>query len=320
MENLYLFYGENRRKIEDKVNELIGRSEADEYNVSYFDMEESSFKDALRDALSIPFLSDFRLVVLKNCYFFQDSLQKGAIDKDFKDLEEYFKNPQKTSIMVLEAPYDSIDKKSKLFSIISLNGKAFECRPYVKDDIVKYIEKTLKDKHHEIEPGAFHELIGRLSEDPLNFENEMEKLVLYLQEGEKITFDIIDMIISKDITDNAFSLLNAITEKNRKKSLLIYYDLLKSGNTPISLLALIERKFQEILYTKELLKTNSAQDDVAGYFKISKGRAYYLMKNAREISDVSVKKALFNCRDLDYKIKTGQLEQEAGLELFLLKV
>ncbi|MFA5467298.1 MAG: hypothetical protein WC251_05540, partial [Candidatus Izemoplasmatales bacterium] len=75
-----------------------------------------------------------------------------------------------------------------------------------------------------------------------------------------------------------------------------------------------------ILYTKELLKQNLKQEDIMRYFSVSKGRSYYIMKNAREISNEKLLDFLRQVDDLDTFIKTGQIAKDIGLELFLMKL
>ena len=47
-------------------------------------------------------------------------------------------------------------------------------------------------------------------------------------------------------------------------------------------------------------------------------RTYYIMKNARGVSTDIVVKHLKTLEEIDYKIKTGQIDKKIGLELFIL--
>ena len=54
-------------------------------------------------------------------------------------------------------------------------------------------------------------------------------------------------------------------------------------------------------------------------FRVTKGRAYYMMKNAREMKYSTLKLWLKRCTKLDYEIKLGKVDQDAGVELLILK-
>jgi len=66
-----------------------------------------------------------------------------------------------------------------------------------------------------------------------------------------------------------------------------------------------------------MLKEGYRQADIAVKMKISNGRAYYLVKNARSLDLELVKEYVKKLGDLDYKIKSGQLEMKNGFEFFL---
>lgn len=320
MNYLYLFYGTNRRKIEIKRNEVIKKLEVDELNISYFDMEETSYRKALKDAKTMPFLSDYRIIVMKNCYFFSSDKPKDEIDSDFNELKEYIKNPIISSVIIFECPYESLDHKKSIVKEIESKGYTEECLEYTKEEIERYIVRTLEDSSHKIESSAKDELFSRLDNDPQNFINEIKKLLLYLDDNQTVTKDIVQRIIIKDPTNKIFDLTNAIISKNHKTIIKIYYELIDIGYTSQNILYSIGKKFQEILYTKEIVNDGGAKGDVANYFKIRDGVAYYYIKNANSLDYKTLKEYLDAVVDLDYKIKIGQLDKDAGLELFLLSI
>ena len=319
MNKIYLFYGDNQDLINYKKDEIIEKSMIDDFNISIFDMEETPLSVALADAKSIPFLSDHRIVVFKNAYFFSSEKIKNPLDESTDELKDFLENYPETTISIFTVPYRQIDSKKVIVKLVKENGEIIECPPYSKEDITRWIDITLKNNNHNITLEARNELMNRLDSDPYNFKNEINKLLLYLKDGERISLDIVKDVIIKDPEDNVFELLNAITTHNRKDALNIYYDLLENGNTSLQLLNLIERKFQEILYSKELIKANCTQEEFMNTFKVSKGRAYYMMKNAKEMTYKTIKLWLKRTSKLDFDIKAGKVDQDAGVELLILK-
>ena len=73
-----------------------------------------------------------------------------------------------------------------------------------------------------------------------------------------------------------------------------------------------------LLYTKVLVNRRMSKDEVATYFKVKPGRAYYMMEAARKMSDSSIKSLIERISELDYNIKSGKIDKKLGLQLFIL--
>ena len=62
------------------------------------------------------------------------------------------------------------------------------------------------------------------------------------------------------------------------------------------------------------------QDAIQQYLNVKSGRAYYMMKNARQYPRAHVEKSLKQLEMYDLKIKTGLMDKTLALELFVLGV
>jgi DNA polymerase-3 subunit delta len=63
----------------------------------------------------------------------------------------------------------------------------------------------------------------------------------------------------------------------------------------------------------------SSQEAIMKFFNATKGRAYYILKNANEIPEQKLFQYLSELEMLDYQIKSGQIDKKIGLEMFLFK-
>lgn len=68
-DNLYLLHGDNQHLIKFKTEKLFEAKKIDAADVEYFDMDETSLIDAVNAAMTIPFLSDAKGVILANAAF-----------------------------------------------------------------------------------------------------------------------------------------------------------------------------------------------------------------------------------------------------------
>jgi DNA polymerase-3 subunit delta len=61
-----------------------------------------------------------------------------------------------------------------------------------------------------------------------------------------------------------------------------------------------------------------SKDDIATYFKVKPGRAYYMIEAAKKINDNTIKNLIERITKLDFDIKSGKIDKKLGLQLFIL--
>ena len=97
-------------------------------------------------------------------------------------------------------------------------------------------------------------------------------------------------------------------------------ELSLNTNDTLGILGMISKAFIELLITSKLLLAGYNNHDIATLCNISKGRAYYLIKDAKNFKIEELNRYIENLAELDYKIKTGQIPKNVGFELLLLKI
>ena len=197
---------------------------------------------------------DYRVVVIKNANFFgttkKTAKAKTKVEKKTDELDcvkKYLDNPVLTTILIFECPLDKIDSKKTLVKQIEDNGKVIECSFLSEGQIVKYVSDCFKKEGVIIDDDALRELTSRISKNPINYKNEVEKVVIYSNRENRVTKRVIEDLIINDIQKNQFDLVNGIIDKNKKMALDAYYDYIKHKMEPLIILKMIINKFEEIL-------------------------------------------------------------------------
>ncbi|MCK5732163.1 MAG: DNA polymerase III subunit delta, partial [Tenericutes bacterium] len=278
---------------------------------------EDGIEVALISAMTVPFLADKKGVVLRSCSFLSD--KKTATKEEIESLKRYlgFNNP--ASLFILIAPYVKLDTRKNIVKYLNKNIEVKSYQIALKSNaIYDLIKEEVNKNNLTIDPLALTQFVNRIGDNTTMLENELKKLITYSLNKKAITSDMVYDVVTKDIDDNIFELVNAVVEKNINKCIEIYRDLKSIKVDPIWMLGTIGNKFQEILYTKELIKQKYKKDDIMKYFRASSGRVYYMMLNAKNVDDERMMKILTDLEELDYKIKSGQIDKFLGIELFLL--
>lgn len=318
--NLFLLFGIDAYLMKSRTEALMAEHGVDPSDVESFDLEETSLEDAVNSAMTIPFLSERKGVILRNCFFLSALKVSKEIETQVPYLLRYLQNPSPSTVMVLQAPYEKLDTRRQAYRVCEESCRMIECAASKKDDIYALVKNALSEAGKTMDADALEEFVNRADQDASLAVHELEKLFSYADERTRIDLPMVRTVTTRNLEDNVFELVNAILARDSRSVTRIYQDLSRVGTEPTNILALIIAKFQEILYAKELLRTERAFEDVMKYFNATKGRTYYIVKNAREMSDEQLSRYMNELEKIDFRIKSGALDKKIALELFLLGI
>ncbi|MFP4286599.1 MAG: DNA polymerase III subunit delta [Candidatus Izemoplasmataceae bacterium] len=316
-EQIILFYGEDTFYIKSKINQLIKQYEVDEYNLASYDLDDVAITDAINDALTIPFMSDKKIVIAQNARFLGNEKLKKAIDHDLDLLANYLNNPSEETIFILTAPIARLDERKAITKLLKKH-KVVECKLKSGQDLVSWAKRQIGNQSMSIADDALDEFIKRVKHSTEFAYLEMRKLLLYAHDLEHIDLNIIKKVITKNVEDNVYEITNALLERNHKKALEVYHDLILYSEDPLRILSTLINKYREMLHVRTLLDLGKTQSDIQSAFEVSSGRAYYMVQNAKTARLDQIKEYLSHLEKLDYHIKIGRIDKKIALELFIL--
>jgi DNA polymerase-3 subunit delta len=317
-QNVFLFHGSDTFIIKSKIKNLVNKYDVDDFNVTTYDMEETSIKDAINDAETIPFMSEKKIVIIKNAYFLSPQKPPKDIDTNFDVLKRYLDNPVKETILVISAPYPKLDERKAITKAVMQKAEVTVCNPLKQADSGNWIKKQLGKNNISIDQSALNEMLKRVENNTEVLVSETQKLLHYATGYDHVDLDMVKKVITKNVEDNVYEITNMILDNKPGKALEIYNDLVMHSEDPLRILGILVNKYREILHVKELLREGKDQSDVARYYNASSGRAYYMVKNAQSVKMDTVVKHLKKLEEYDYMIKSGQIDKRIGIELFIL--
>jgi DNA polymerase III subunit delta len=317
--NLYLIHGTETFIIDDAIKKITNGvlSEEDmEFNLSQYDLSETPIQEAIDDAETIGFMSDRKVVIAKNAIFLTGQKDNSKVEHNLETLEEYIKNPCSSTVFILVAPYEKLDKRKKITKLLSKEAGVIEAAPFNERSADKWIRERAKEMNLSITEGAIGRLLQNVGANLLMLDNELYKMAIYVDEGETITEDIIDDMVAKTLEQNVFTLVEKATARKLDEALTILYDLLRQNEEPIKILALLLRQFRIIFQTKILLQQGLSQKDIAQRLKLHPYAVKVAIDQGKQYDVDELKGILRTLSDLDYQMKTGGNKQLL-LEMFL---
>ena len=315
MDKNYVICGTSNLKNNDVLNELIKQCEY-EYDIDMHDLEEESLALLVESLNTVPFLTMHKIVVCKFPKFLYkpENYDPKIIDAFIN----YLLHPiESTTFIILLNTFK--DMNPKLKSALEENTTILSSDKEEPKDIKTNVIETLKREGYKYEEAAVTEFLTRCEKNNDRIEMELEKLMLYKANERIIKLVDVKELVSKDLEDNIYDLVNAVIEVDRRRAIEIYNDLMVLNEDESKIIALLVNKFNEMYQTKSLLEKGYSKNDIAQIFDVKPGRAYYMIKACQTVSLERIKRNINNLLEIDYKIKSGQLDKTVALELFLLK-
>lgn len=312
---MYLLYGNDNYLLKSRTEKVWKELQIEEESVEIYDFEETSIDNVLSSAMTIPFLTEKKAVVWTNALF----LTTAPVEKEFSNIELYLENPNPSTTLIIVCPAQTLDRKRKVVKLVLDKAEVIVCNKEEHQDLYGEIKRIIKENGKSIEANALQQFISRVGNDSLTMMNELDKLMLYSEGIDKIDIQMVREVTTRNLEENIFTLVNAILAKDDQLIMHIYKDLLTMNVDPVWMMGVMMSKFQEILYTKELLQSKRSFEDIMKYFQASKGRVYYMVKNAKETTDDGLYDYMSELETLDYQIKSGQIDKFIGVEMFLYR-
>lgn len=315
MKNVFLFYGNEELMIKNKIDKLVNSITDNQYNINTYDMQVNNVSMAVQDLLTPPFLSDYKVVIIKNPIFLTKS--KSEIDHRIDMLLNYLDNIEDTSYLIIDAGGLKLDETSNLFKKLKQKGEVSETRELSQVEMKGWLKRKFAIINKEITDAAVESFFDRIGWNLLTANNEFEKVANYVGSKETVTIDDIEKVVVKELETDVFKLTNALQNGDKKQTILIYQDLIKTGNDPVKLLGLVSKTVKDTYNVCLMIEQGYKQIDIANALGVSSGRAYYIIKSARSFKVEKLENLLLQLHSLDYRIKTGKIDKNTGFEMFL---
>ncbi len=319
---IYLVLGEERyfiERIREEIIDVALDEESMDLNFSSFDMEEHSLSDALYEASSFPFFGDKKVVFVNNPFFLTGQRVKNVPDHNVTELEEYINNPADFTILVLFAPYEKLDRRKKITKLLEKEAQVIDVSSPYPNEVNRYVKEVVKEQGYQFTDGAFQLFTERTDGKLTHMMHELDKLFLYDSDAKRITKESVQQLVPKSLEQNVFELNTLVLNQQVEASVEAYQDLLVQKEEPIKIVALLISQFRLLLQVKILNRQGYAQGDIAKVLKVHPYRIKLALQNINRYKQQLLSEALDYLIDADYKMKTGQINQELQVELFILR-
>jgi DNA polymerase III subunit delta len=311
---IFFLYGSDNYRSKKKLEEIIEQyknTHKKGLSLMYFDGEKLNFQDFWNDFNIISMFKEKKLAVLNNI-FSNKSLKEDFLknEKKLTDSENIVVIYEEKEIPETDLLFKSLKKNSKLQKFDFLEGE--KLKNWVKEEFEKY--KTKADSR------VIQILINFIGNDLWQFSGEIKKLSAYKSKTKEIEEKDIVSLIKPKIESDIFKTIDALSSKNTKMALFLIHKHLEKGDNPNYLLSMIKFQFQNLLIIKELYEKGVP---IYNFAKLTKIHPFVVRKSidlSKKFTLQELKKIYQKIFQIDLEIKTGKIDPEVALDLFLTEI
>lgn len=310
--NVYLIESNSRVLIESELKRIIASSK----NKIIYNALDATLEDIISEASYVSMFEEMKYLVIKNANFFGTTKLK---EKEEELLLRYLNEPYPLCTMIF-VTYDSVDSRKKITKVIKEKHHYKKILSPKGLDLYQKVNHLLIEKKYTAEKDTINYIINVCLSNLDLIANEIEKIDLYYGRPTKLELEPIKKIVSKTLTENQFKLIDAIIEKDLKKSKQLMNELMALKVEPLSIINLLAREYRLLLEIKSMEKKHYSEKEKKEELRLQDWQIEKLEKEASHYHEEDIKDYLIGLEKIDYKIKTGELDKWISLDLFLLNL
>lgn len=304
LKNNYIVFGEEDYLRDAFINDIksSGLSGAmadlnyDEFTGDKFDAD--AFNQVIN---TLPAFSSYRIIHVKNF--------NKLKEKNLKAVVNYLEDFSSTSILILETSESKISKVSAIYKRVSKEGMVKECKRMRINDLKVWVRNEFKKENKNIDPLAIDKIIDLTGNHLLELKSEVEKVITYGFDKDKITADDVASLGIDIKEDTLFDLADSVAEGNSKKAIKLFDKL--SSEFPVLVLGSLSGLFRRLFKVRILMNKKASTDEIKKSINI-----YFdfiikkLTLMAGKFTESDFEKIFKMLADCDIKIKSSPIDSK----------
>ena len=306
----YLLCGEEAYLKVQYKNKLLKALNPDDdtMNFNHYEGRNIDVKELIDLCETMPFFADRRVVLLEDTGFFKNKCD---------ELADYMKElPDYLCLVFVE---DEVDKRSKMYKAVKSCGRIGDFARQDEKTLMQWAAGILKREGKNITQRDMELLLTMTGIDMGNLRMELEKLITYTGDRNVVTRADIQEVCTTQTQNKIFDMVRAVTEKNQKRALDLYYDLLTLKEPPMRILFLLAKQFRQLLLVKECTEEGVAQPEMASRLGVPSFVVRNIASCARSYRISELRQAVTDFVDAEEAVKTGRLQDVLSVELLIVK-
>lgn len=318
---VYILHGDDELAITRFIADLEGRlgdPGTAAMNTTRLDGNTFNLNELIRVTAAMPFLAKRRLVVLEN---FLGRVKDKPEQEAFK--AALAKVPETTALVLVERKplvEERERRKGKEHWLEKWAKEAGE-RAFLKEfnppkgyQLIVWIQEQARKAGGEITQDAAKELAGLVNENPRQAEQEIHKLLAYVNYQRAVEIDDVQNLTIDSSQGDIFAMVDALSVQDGRKALQVLHKLLEEDD-PQRIFPMIVRQFRLMIKAREVLDEYGPG---ANFAKLMDEKSSYVAdkaaRQAIQFSLPALEAVYHRLLEIDEALKTSQVEGDIALD------
>lgn len=310
-------YGSNQYLVSEKIAQLkshfIQKFDKTGMNLVEFPLPgtETDLGSVMQVAQTPPFLSDKRLIVIKNLV---SSLTK-PLSKPWVD---FLKTVSESTILIFEDS-ESVKKfeKREIFSQFRNKDGVFTYA--FQEQSINEVENWAKLEAQrlslQLDSALLGQIVAMVGTDLFQLSSELRKLKDYSQDS-PVTKDIVSDLVKANFEDQMFVFIDAVGAKNKHKALQLLREQRESGSADMHIFSMLARQIRLLLGVRSILDNDpkTTKTEVAEILKIHPFVAQKTLAQVRSFDMPTLKALHTMIYRFDRGMKSSQIQMDIAVD------
>ncbi len=254
------------------------------------------------DAQTLPFLSDRRVILVRNAERYNTESGAGV-------MLDYLAAPNETTILLLIA--NKIDKRTKFFKACQKTGQVIESPALSHGEVVQWVSGEVRERGLTIERDAVRALVDRAGTRLSDVQNALTNAIDFIgEDATSITADDVNTACADVAEEEVWALTDAIAASRPGDALVAFRQLSDLGKHPDELIGTINW----------LLKSAYTVAIAEGEAPISRFVAEKVRPLAQKLGVEKLRAAFALCTDTQFMMRSTGVDASLALELLIIKL
>lgn len=307
---VYFFYGREELLKEEAIQSLIQKAvppDLRDFNLDILYGDETDWVQIIDRISSLPMMAERRVVVVRDVNNLEST--------DKRKLLQHLSTPFDHACLILTAP--EVDASRGFYKNLASLACHVNFYPLNDKVLFEWVQRRTQRYGKSIATEAVQTLCDSIGEGLIALDNEIQKLVIYVEERAAIEVRDVAAVVGELRSKTVFKLCDAVGQGNLPGAMTFLSHLQEAGALPSHIVWAIRQHLVKLARVREMSRQGKSADQIAVGLHIPKKHVNDIIQQSANLDEEDLEKAFAQMYETELKLKTGSQEPRMAMTLLV---